>query len=242
VPAWSIDELIALEGVPSALAAARDGVDALLRDRGLRRTTPELTAESLLRGAAASAIIAGSSTDLDALRGGAADVTAMRAARLNAGLLALVPVVDRSPLQALARLHTLAAAGAVSDDVLGRPRTDPDVAGGLQRLAGMLLRSAGLPAIAVAALTHAELVSFAPFVSANGLVARAMERLLLVARGVDPTAMTVPEAGHLAAGAAYPRALSAYAEGTLTGARTWLLYATEALGVATEASPLNDDQ
>ncbi len=41
------------EGVPSALVAARDSIDALLRDRGLRRTTPELTTESLLRGAAA---------------------------------------------------------------------------------------------------------------------------------------------------------------------------------------------
>ena len=41
--------LAALEGVGSAMAAARDGIDALLLDRGLRRSTPDLTAESLLR-------------------------------------------------------------------------------------------------------------------------------------------------------------------------------------------------
>ena len=35
-----LDRLHALEGVPSALAAARDGIDAVLRDRGLRRTAP----------------------------------------------------------------------------------------------------------------------------------------------------------------------------------------------------------
>ena len=39
--------LLDLEGVPSALAAARDGIDVVLRDRGLRRTSPETTAESL---------------------------------------------------------------------------------------------------------------------------------------------------------------------------------------------------
>ena len=38
-----LSRLASLEGVPSAYAAARDGIDALLRDRGLRRTSPETT-------------------------------------------------------------------------------------------------------------------------------------------------------------------------------------------------------
>ena len=42
--------LVSLEGVGSAFAAARDGIDVMLRDRGLRRTTPDTTGESLLRG------------------------------------------------------------------------------------------------------------------------------------------------------------------------------------------------
>ena len=41
--------LVALEGVPSAYAATRDGIDVMLRDRGLRRTSPETTAEEARR-------------------------------------------------------------------------------------------------------------------------------------------------------------------------------------------------
>ena len=51
--------LTSLEGVGSAYAATRDGIDAMLRDRGLRRTPPGTTAESLLRGAHASAVLVG---------------------------------------------------------------------------------------------------------------------------------------------------------------------------------------
>ena len=56
--------LIPLEGIPSGFTAARDGIDVLLRDRGLRRTGPDLTAESLLRGAHASAVLEGSGSTL----------------------------------------------------------------------------------------------------------------------------------------------------------------------------------
>src|SRR5690606_30102799 len=62
--------LAALEGVPSAFAAARDGVDALLRDRGLRRTPPEFTTESLLRGAIASGLLEGAASTEEQIRAG----------------------------------------------------------------------------------------------------------------------------------------------------------------------------
>ena len=102
--------LASLEGVPSAYAAARDGIDVMLRDRGLRRTSPETTAESLLRGAHATAVLEGSASSLR--RGPRRDRRRdrRRAVRLSTELLALVPVLARSPLQALARLHALAAA------------------------------------------------------------------------------------------------------------------------------------
>src|SRR3954451_21941617 len=105
--------LTELEGVPSAFSAARDGIDALLRDRGLRRTTPEQTAESLLRGAHASGVLEGSTSTLDEVRAGDADETAQAAVRVSTGVLALVPVLGTSPLQALARLHALAGKGVV---------------------------------------------------------------------------------------------------------------------------------
>ena len=56
------------EGVASAFAATRDGIDTMLRDRGLRSTSPDLTGESLMRGAHASAVLDGSASTLDEVR------------------------------------------------------------------------------------------------------------------------------------------------------------------------------
>ncbi len=157
---------------------------------------------------------------------------------MNAGLLALVPVVQRAPVQAIARLHTLAAAGLVDDAELGRPRPVDGAAARLQALSAVLLASTDVPAIALAGIAHAELMTAAPFAMANGVVARGLERLLLVARGVDPTSMVVPEAGHLALEPAYRAALTAYMEGGAAGRRAWLLHVAQATATGVEASPL----
>jgi hypothetical protein len=232
-------DLTALEGVGSAMAAARDGIDALLRDRGLRRTAPQLTAESLLRGAHASAVLAGSDGSLDALRVGPVDDPSAAALRVSTELLGLVPVLAHSPLQALARLHVLAAKGTVPDADLGRPRS-ADAAERLAGLARLLLGTTAAPGLVAAAVCHAELRTVAPFVSHNGILARAAERLVMVARGVDPTSLTVPEAGHLRLGRAYEAGLARYAEGGPSGVQVWLLYAAEAYTVGAQVSPLRD--
>ena len=229
--------LAALEGVGSALAAARDGIDALLRDRGLRRTTPDLTAESLLRGAHASAVLDGSGCSIEEVRAGAPDPVGLAAVRLSTELLGLAPILQSSPLQALARMHTLAGRGAVTDEELGRPK-DAASAARLQDLARTLSRPTEAPALLVAAVAHAELVTTAPFVSHNGLVARGVERLLLSARGVDPTSLVVPEAGHLALRREYESNLRGYRDGGQAGLHSWLLYAAEAYAAGAEASPL----
>jgi hypothetical protein len=224
-----------LEGLASAFAATRDGIDTLLRDRGLRSTSPDLTGESLLRGAHASAVLDGSGSTLDEVRVGGGDTLAQGALRLSVELLGLVPVFGRSPAQALARMHALAGAGSVPDDQLGRPRD----AAAADRLRGALaVLSTQRPALVTAALLHAELVTAAPFASANGLVARASERLLLVSSGVDAKSLTVPEAGHLALRAAYESNLRGYAGGSRAGAQAWLLYCAEAYSAGAEASPL----
>jgi len=230
--------LSSLEGVPSGFAAARDGVDALLRDRGLRRTTPEQTAESLLRGAHASAVLEGSGSTLDQVRNGGGDEVAQAALRVSAELLSLVPVLARSPLQAFARLHALAGSGAVEDDRLGRP-VEAAAAERLATLAQTLLATTA-PAMLVAAVAHAELAVVSPFASHNGIVARAVERLLLVARGVDPASLVVPEAGHLALRQEYESNLRGYRDGGRAGMHAWLLYAAEAYARGAEASPLQD--
>ena len=48
-------DLARFEGVPSAVAAATDAVDAVLRDRGLRKITDEQLSQALLAGARANA-------------------------------------------------------------------------------------------------------------------------------------------------------------------------------------------
>ncbi len=237
MPADPLAWLVSLEGVPSAYAAARDGIDVLLRDRGLRRTSPDLTAESLLRGAHASAVLEGSVSSLDVVREGSGDDTAQAALRVSTELLSLVPVVNRSPLQALARIHALAGAGSIDDDQLGRPRGE-EAAERVQGVARALVASSEGPALLTAAMVHAELLTAAPFASHNGIVARAAERLVLAARGVDEKSLVVPEAGHLAHRAAYESNLQGYAEGGRAGVHAWVLYAAEAFAAGAEASPL----
>ena len=232
-----LSRLAGLEGVASAMAATRDGIDALLRDRGLRRTSPEQTAESLLRGAHASAVLEGSEDSLETAREGAGDEVTQAAVRVSTELLSLVPTLKAAPLQAFARLHTLAGKGVVDDADLGRPR-DAEAATRLRDLAATLSAPTEAPALVVAAVAHADIATAAPFLSHNGIVARAVERLLLVARGVDPTSVTVPEAGHLALRREYESNLRGYASGGQAGVHAWLLYAAEAFAKGVESSPV----
>lgn len=232
--------LVSLEGVPSGFAGARDGIDAVLRDRGLRRTSPETTAESLLRGAHASAVLEGSESTLAEVRAGEGDAIAADAVRVSTELLSLIPVVRRTPLQALARIHSLAAHGSLPSDRLGRPR-DGESAERLRTIATLFTARTEAPALAVAAVVHAELVAAAPFGSHNGIVARAAERLVIAAKGVDEKSLVVPEAAHLALRPQYESNLRGYATGSRPGMHSWLLYAIEAYAAAAEASPLVRD-
>lgn len=226
-----------LEGVPSAYAATRDGFDSILRDRGLRKSTPEDTAESLLRGAVATAAIEGSEYDAEQLRSGEGDPTARAAVLLSTELLGLVPVWNRTPLQAIARIHALAAAGSLPDADLGRP-ANPDGVERLALLSQLVGEPTKAPGLVVAALVHAEIASAGVFVSHNGVVARAVERLVLVAKGVDPASLTVPEAGHAVEADGYAHALAAYGRGDASGLHQWLMYASQAFARGAEASPM----
>ncbi len=221
--------LTSLEGVPSAFAATRDGIDVMLRDRGLRRTTPEQTAESLLRGAHASAVLEGSASSLEQVRDGSGDELARAAVRVSSELLSLAPVLGRSPLQVFARLDVLAGGAGQPSSAEGAAR--------LQSLSQTLLATSA-PALMVAALLHADLATAMPFASHNGIVARAAERLVLVSRGVDPASLVVPEAGHLALRPQYESNLRGYRDGGQGGLHSWLLYAAEAQTRGADASPL----
>jgi hypothetical protein len=175
----------------------------------------------------------------------AAGRTALGAVRAVAQAEQLGTAWARSPAQALARLHVAAQAGLVPDDALGRPRGPGELPGDgadlldatgtpvpapvgraltarLGALADLLTVAPSTPAPLVAALALAEVATARPFVSGNGVVARALCRAVVVSRGLDPTAVAVWEVALLAAGPRYPLALAAYAGGTTDGVAGWL--------------------
>ena len=109
------------------------------------------------------------------------------------------------------------------------------------RLAGivrLVLAAPQAPAVVVAALVHAEIAVVRPFVRGNAVVARAMERLVIQASGLDPTGVAVPEVGHgRESGAAYLGALAAYASGTPQGVALWLTHCGEAIVAGAQEGP-----
>jgi len=225
--------LAELPGVFEAVDSARAAVDGLLREPVLRRGRGEVRAESRRRAAWASACLAG--VDVPAANFDA-PFAADEPGRLSAASLRLAGEVRtlsdtwrRAPMQALARLHTLAAVDVTDPDALGRPRPDPAVA---QRLAGLadMVTTSGASGVVVAAVVHGELLDLRPFGWGDELIARAAARLVLVSRGVDPDALTVPEEGLLELGRdGYDTALAAYQSGTPDGMAIWLIHNAAAL-------------
>ncbi|XVQ86526.1 oxidoreductase [Microbispora siamensis] len=232
-----------LPGVREAVQEAREAVDRLYRHRVLRRRSPEVSAESALRGARASAAIEGVDVPLEPLRmGEVTDPVVQGALRASAELGRLAPTWRSAPRQVLARLHALAAAGLTADP--GRPRTAPtsadplglgpapgpeETAARMSALAGLVTDSTTAPALVLAAIVHAELAVLRPFGVADGLVARAAERLTLVDLGLDPKSLAVVEVGHASLGDAYAEGLRAYLKGTSEGVGTWVRHCASAV-------------
>jgi hypothetical protein len=214
--------LVALPGVADAFTVAREAVDRLLNHRVLRRQSAAVSSESALRGARASAALEGHELPLTELRAGEVhDPVVLGALRVSAGLGGLVPVWERAPLQAIARLHVLAAAGTVPDEHVGRPAAATDT-NRLTALARLVSGDRATSGILLAAVVHGELATLAPFGSLDGVVARAAARLTLITRGVDPKSVSVPEVGHLERADAYSAALLAYSSGEPAGVADWL--------------------
>lgn len=212
----------------NALDGARTAVDRLLQHRVLRRQSAAVSSESALRGARASAALEGHAVPLAVLRSGVVeDPVVQGALRVSAGLGGLVAVWERAPLQAIARLHVLAAAGTVPDEQLGRPGSAPALTARLSGLARLVVQGGSTPGILLAAVVHGELAALAAFGGLDGMVARGAARLTLVTRGVDPKSLAVPEVGHLERADEYRRMLAGFATGEPDGIAGWLRhYAT----------------
>jgi len=250
-----LHRLAALPGVAESVAAAREACTALRWHPALRRRAAEAAAEATVRAARASAVLEGAELPeelvRDQLRGvrplprdavGATVAGALRAT-VEAGRLG--EVTRRSPAQALARLHTAAAAGLVPDDALGRPRGPgelpsdlggagrpappaPELSARLEALAELLSAGGEVPALVLAAVAHGEVLVLRPFVAGSGVVARALFRAVVVDRGLDPTGVAVPEAAYARSGL-YATALLGYAAGTADGVAGWLRYCADAV-------------
>lgn len=259
-PLPASDPLAALTATQAAQVAVREArmaVDRLLGHRVMRRKSAEVTAESSLRGARASADLEGAAVDLAALReslraGQPLDSPHREivggAVRVQSGLGSLVETWRSAPLQALARLHLLAGSGVLADEALGRPRTDqaaddplrlgpapaPDeVAHRMDLLARLVAGGSGsagtrAPALVVASVVHAELLVLRPFGRLDGIVARAAMRLALVAGGLDPKAASAPEVGFVELRHLYPRAAYDY---TLGDAEQWITHCGQAVAL-----------
>lgn len=251
-----LQRLAALPGVDDAVRAAREACTALRWHPALRRRGAEARAEATIRAARCSAAIEGARYPValfrDAARGAgrlpddASGILAAGALRALVQARELEETIATAPGQALARLHTAAAAqllpvaevgrprpaGQLPGDGFGEPGDAPTGAALSARLAGigdLLAAPAAAPALVVAALVHAELVTARPFAAGNGLVARAAARAVMVGRGLDPTGVAVWEAAHLDAGPGYGRALAGYATGRADGVAGWLLHCAESV-------------
>ncbi|EST38839.1 hypothetical protein N566_05135 [Streptomycetaceae bacterium MP113-05] len=133
-----------LAGVPEAVESVRRSVDRVYGHRVMRRRSAEISAEAALRGARASAAVAGADWPLEEVRR-RRDFGVEREARTVGGALRataeagqLLGIWRQSPMRVLARLHLVAAGGkrtaetgadgaeaggAGPDDGVGRPRT-----------------------------------------------------------------------------------------------------------------------
>jgi hypothetical protein len=227
-----LQPLLDLPGVTAAAAVARADIDRLLAHRVLRRQSAPVSAESALRGARASAALAGAAYQLEAVRAGGIDDPVLAGAlRVSAALGSFVGTWSRAPLQVLARLHVLAATGLAPAAALGRPTGDPEVGARLSALAGLLTSPGDVPALVVAAVVHGELLAMEPFGSADGVVARAAYRLTLVSRGLDPKSVSVPEVGHLELGRHYDAALAGYRSGDVGD---WIRHCCTGVGLGAQ--------
>jgi hypothetical protein len=240
-----LQPLVDLPGVRDAADRARDALAAVHRHKANRRGWPITAAEAAVRAARSSAAIDGGSTDIPA-DGRVADPILAGSLRVGQALDGdalrnLVGTWQRAPLQALARLHLLAAADLVpQEESLGRPRFDSGVAQRLDLLAQTVVGSRA-PAPVLAAVVHGELLALKPFGTADGVVARAASRLVAVSSGLDPHSLGVPEVFLLRRRQAYLDAAAGFESGDAEAVGGWVIFCCAAFeDGAREATSIAD--
>ena len=235
--AGAADPLAPLSGLPGVSQAgdeAREALGRAHRHRTNLRGWPKTAAEASLRAARASSVLDGgplqfSADGADDARSDPVLAGALRVAEaLEGGEGPLIGVWRRAPLQAIARLHALAAADLADGDALGRPRSDGQVGRRLELLADVVTASR-VPATVLAGVVHGELLTLEPFGTADGVVARGVSRLVTIASGLDPHGLGVPEVHWMRRSGDYRAAARGFASGTPEGLAVWLVLSSEAL-------------
>lgn len=235
--------LLDLPGVRAAVTAAREAVDEVHRHPANRRGWPTTAAEASVRAARASAAVEGAGAELPD-DGAVTDPVLAGSLRAGEAVGLLLTTWQRAPLQALARLHVLAAADLVSaghSEELGRPRRGDGIGERLDLLAQVVVGAQAVPAPVVTAVVHGELLALRPFGTADGVVARAAARLSAIATGLDPKGLAVPEVAYLRRIGEYQAAAAGFAGGTAEGVAAWIVYCCDALRTgAAEARSIAD--
>lgn len=236
--------LMELGGVAEAAKRAQDAVFAVHRLPANLRGGSATAAEASVRAARASAALDGADPELPD-DGSVTDPVLAGSLRVAEATESLLPTWRRAPLQVLARMHVLAAADLTDDpDSLGRPRAaDGDGAVGprLELLAQLVTGATSVPGPVATAVVHGELLALRPFGSADGVLARAAARLAMIATGLDPKALTVPEVACFRRQRRYEEAARAFASGEPDGVRQWLLFCCESFEAgAREAKSIAD--
>ncbi|MGO3326305.1 oxidoreductase [Gordonia sp. (in: high G+C Gram-positive bacteria)] len=238
--------LLDLPDVRDAAETARDALGVVHRHRANLRGWDKTSREASWRAGRSSAAIEGGSVELkrDAQFDDPITEGAIRVAQAldTDGIDQFVSVFRRAPAQALARLHTLAAAGLVDDpDVLGRPRSEPHIAQRLDFLGQVITGGSAVPAPVLAAVVHGELLSLAPFTAGNGVVARGASRLVSAATGLDPHLLGVPEVTWLKRISDYRELSTTFATGDPSAIGAWIVLCCEAMETgAVEALSIAD--
>ncbi|MFB9906243.1 oxidoreductase [Allokutzneria oryzae] len=214
-----------------AVKAAREAIDELHRHPANRKGWPTTAAEASVRAARASAVLDGGSAEIPA-GGEVSDPVLAGSLRVAESVGLLLTTWQRAPLQALARLHVLAAADLVpiaQSDALGRPKGDAETSTRLDLLAQLVAGGTEVPGPVLVAVVHGELLALDAFGTADGVVARAAGRLTAIATGLDPKGLAVPEVQWMRKPEEYRKAVSGFAGGTPEGVGEWILFCCASL-------------
>lgn len=237
-PLWRLD------GVARAADEATQAIQTVHRHRANLRKHNVTGAESVLRGARASAWLDGGEPTL-ADDGSITDPILAAALRVADAISPetigeTTRVWTRAPQQVLAKfaLYASPTDEAAEDEQvrmsLGRPIGDEKLSAAMKEqrlhiLGDLITGGTAVHGGVLSAVVHGELLTMRPFAHHNGIIARAASRLVTISTGVDPRGLAVPEVYWTRHRREYVEAAQGFSSGSAEGLRAWILLHLEGL-------------